>query len=58
MAEARAAVHEPKVRFHEEGTSEKEQETRVARSFFENLKGCAFRTRSVNMHKYFKCVKY
>ncbi|XP_057315865.1 carnitine O-palmitoyltransferase 1, liver isoform-like [Hydractinia symbiolongicarpus] len=45
MAEARAAVHEPKVRYHEEGTSEIEQETKVAKSFFQDLKICAFRTR-------------
>lgn len=45
MAEARAAAHEPKVRFHEEGTSEIEQETKVAKSVFQNLKLCAFRTK-------------
>ena len=47
MAEARAAVHEPKVRFNEEGTSEIEQETKVAKSVFQDLKICAFRTRFV-----------
>jgi len=45
MAEARAAVSKPHVRFHEEGTSEIEQETQVAKSFFQDLKLCAFRTR-------------
>lgn len=45
MAEARAAVHEPKVRFNEEGTSEIEQETKVAKSVFQDIKICAFRTR-------------
>ena len=45
MAEARAAVSKPHVRFHEEGTSEIEQETKVAKSFFQDLKLCAFRTR-------------
>lgn len=45
MAEARAATLEPKVRFHDEGTSEIEQETKVAKSFFQDLKLCAVRTR-------------
>lgn len=45
MAEARAAAHEPQVRFHEEGTSEIEQETKVAKSLFQDLKLCAFRTK-------------
>ena len=47
MAEARAAAHELKVRFHEEGTSEIEQETKVAKSLFQDLKLCAFRTKLV-----------
>ena len=47
MAEARAATLEPKVRFHDEGTSEIEQETKVAKSFFQDLKLCAVRTRWV-----------
>jgi len=46
MAEARAAVSEPKVKFHDEGTSEIEQEKKVAKSFFQDLKICAFRTRN------------
>jgi len=45
MAEARAAAHEPQVRYHEEGTSEIEQETKVAKSFFQDLSFCAVRTR-------------
>ena len=45
MAEARAAVHEPKVRLNDEGTTEVEQETKVAKSFFQDLKICAFRTK-------------
>ena len=47
MAEARAAAHEPKVNFHDEGTSELEQERKVAKSIFQDLKLCAFRTRLV-----------
>ena len=46
MAEARAAIAEPHVKFHEEGTSIVEQEARVAKSLFCDLKLCAFRTRS------------
>jgi len=45
MAEARAAASEPKVKFHDEGTSEIEQETKVAKSVFQDLKLCAFRTK-------------
>jgi len=45
MAEARAAIAEPHVKFHEEGTSITEQEERVAKSLFYDLKLCAFRTR-------------
>lgn len=45
MAEARAAAHKPQVRYHEEGTSETEQETKVAKSFFQDLSFCAVRTR-------------
>eukprot|EP00795_Rhopilema_esculentum_P003730 gene3730-15005_t len=45
MAEARAAIAEPHVKFHEEGTSIVEQEARVAKSLFCDLKLCAFRTR-------------
>lgn len=45
MAEARQAVHEPKVKYHEEGTTEIEQEQKVAKSVFQDLKGCAFRTK-------------
>ena len=47
MAEARAAIAEPHVKFHEEGTSIVEQEERVAKSLFQDLKLCAFRTRFV-----------
>jgi len=47
MAEARQAVHATttKVKYHEEGTSEIEQEQKVAKSFYQDLKGCAFRTK-------------
>eukprot|EP00794_Sanderia_malayensis_P019509 gene19509-21438_t len=45
MAEARAAIAEPHVKFHDEGTSILEQEERVAKSVFCDLKLCAFRTR-------------
>eukprot|EP00112_Aurelia_sp_Birch-Aquarium-sp1_P017854 Seg418.12 transcript_id=Seg418.12/GoldUCD/mRNA.D3Y31 product="Carnitine O-palmitoyltransferase 1 liver isoform" protein_id=Seg418.12/GoldUCD/D3Y31 len=45
MAEARAAIAEPHVKFHEEGTSIVEQEERVAKSLFQDLRLCAFRTR-------------
>ena len=45
MAEARAAIAEPHVKFHEEGTSIIEQEEKVAKSLFYDLKLCAFRTR-------------
>ena len=48
MAEARAAIAEPHVKFHEEGTSITEQEERVAKSLFYDLKLCAFRTRHVS----------
>ena len=47
MAEARAAIAEPHVKFHEEGTSIIEQEEKVAKSLFYDLKLCAFRTRQV-----------
>lgn len=47
MAEARAAIAEPHVKFHEEGTSIVEQEERVAKSLFQDLRLCAFRTRFV-----------
>ena len=48
MAEARAAIAEPHVKFHDEGTSITEQEERVATSLFKDLKICAFRTRLVD----------
>jgi len=58
MAEARAAAHEPQVRYHEEGTSEKEQETKVAKSFFQDLKLCAFRTRYVRTDYWFHLYRH
>ena len=45
MAEARAAIAEPHVRFHDEGTSQVEQQEKVAKSVFQDLKLCAFRTK-------------
>lgn len=57
MAEARAAASEPKVKFHDEGTSEIEQETKVAKSVFQDLKLCAFRTKWVNISFTFVCYK-
>ncbi|XP_002154641.1 carnitine O-palmitoyltransferase 1, liver isoform [Hydra vulgaris] len=45
MAEARAAASEPQVRYRAEGTSKVEQESRVAKSVYQDLMLCAFRTK-------------
>lgn len=45
MAEGRAAANVKNVSIQEEGTSEIDNETKVAKSLFQDLKGCAFRTK-------------
>ena len=45
MAEGRQAANVKNVSIQEEGTSEKDNETKVAKSLFQDLKGCAFRTK-------------